>query len=88
MGGRISGYSVHADDTRATIVNDRLLLRGIGCEIMPAKSFDQGGKEQFPTFDKEEAEQVAHLLPQADLGVLAFVGLLKEWTAGSLDLVN
>ncbi len=67
---------------------DVLMLGGIGCEIMSAESFDKGGKEQFPTLDIEEAEQVAHLLPQTDFGVLALVCLLEEWTTGSLDLVN
>ena len=88
MEGRISGYSVHANDTRAVIEIDGLTLRGIGCEIMSSESFAKGGKEQFPTFNIEEVEQVAHLLPQKGFGVLALVRLLKERTAGSLDLVN
>ena len=55
---------------------------------MATVSFDDGEIEQFPSFDIEEPEQVAHFLPQTDFGVLALVRLLKEWTAKSLDLVN
>ncbi len=82
------GYSVHAYDTRATIMSDGLMLRGVGYEIMPPVSFDNGEKEQFPILDIKKLEEVAHLLPQADLGVLALMRLLKQWTAQGLDLVD
>ena len=87
-GGEDSGYFVHAYDTRAAIVSDELMLGGIWDEIIPTVSFDNGEKEQFPSFDIKEPEEVAQFLPQTDLGVLALVCLLKEWTAQRLDLVN
>ena len=74
MGGRILGYSVHADETRATIVSEGLRLRGIEYEIMPTMSFYNGQEKHFPTFDIEGSEEAAHFLPQADLRVLAVVG--------------
>lgn len=44
--GRMSGYSVHADETRATIVSDVLRLGGIGGEVIQAMSFDHGADRQ------------------------------------------